>query len=256
MTLASIFFSYNTAEAAKYHPPARHGHQATTERQVGVPPGQRSNQSQARSRNASSSRQTATTRPHNVALDGHPPVYRTTPYRSVMTFSQRGLDRSQAQPTTTRISCVPYVKMVTGMNISGDGKMWWDNASGRYLRSIEPEPGSVMAFAASPGMSRGHVAVVRSVLNSRLITIDHANWGGPGIRSGSVMLGVQVSDVSENNDWSQVRVQTGHSAGNFGRIYAANGFIYNVPDYTATIAGRSRAMDEVAEAPPPRQRRN
>lgn len=128
------------------------------------------------------------------------------------------------------ISCVPYARQATGMNISGNGRDWWHNAAGRYARSSRPEPGAILSFPSSGGMRSGHVAVVSRVINSRLIEIDHANWGGPGIRRGSVMHGVDVMDVSENNDWTQVRVQVGWSNDNFGRAYPTHGFILNRPD--------------------------
>jgi len=131
---------------------------------------------------------------------------------------------------TAGISCVPYARQVTGMEISGNGRDWWYNAAGRYARSSRPEPGAILSFPASGGMRSGHVAVVSRVINSRLIEIDHANWGGPGIRRGSVMQGVDVMDVSANNDWTAVRVQVGWGNENFGRAYATHGFILNRRD--------------------------
>ena len=128
------------------------------------------------------------------------------------------------------ISCVPYARQVTGMEISGNGRDWWYNAAGRYARSSRPEPGAILSFPASGGMRSGHVAVVSRVINNRLIEIDHANWGGPGIRRGSIMQGVDVMDVSANNDWTQVRVQVGWSDENFGRPYSTHGVILNRPD--------------------------
>ncbi len=128
------------------------------------------------------------------------------------------------------ISCVPYARQASGMNISGNGRDWWHNAAGRYARSSRPEPGAILSFPSSGGMRSGHVAVVSRVINARLIEIDHANWGGPGIARGSVMHGVDVMDVSENNDWTQVRVQVGWSNANFGRAYPTHGFILNRPD--------------------------
>jgi surface antigen len=128
------------------------------------------------------------------------------------------------------VSCVPYARQVTGMEISGNGRDWWHNAAGRYARSSRPEPGAILSFPASGGMRSGHVAVVSRVINSRLIEIDHANWGGPGIHRGSVMRGVDVMDVSANNDWTEVRVQVGWNNENFGRPYPTHGFILNRTD--------------------------
>ncbi len=128
------------------------------------------------------------------------------------------------------ISCVPYARQVTGMDIRGNGRDWWHNAAGRYARSSRPEPGAVLAFPGSGAMRSGHVAVVSRVINSRQIEIDHANWGGPGIRRGSVMRGVSVIDVSDDNSWRQVRVQVGHDRSLHGRAYPTYGFIHNRAD--------------------------
>lgn len=152
---------------------------------------------------------------------------------------------------TGGLSCVPYVRMATGMNISGDARMWWHNAAATYARGQTPERGSVLAFMSSGGMSRGHVAVVSRVVNPRTIEIDHANWAGPGIRRGAVMRGVTVVDVSDRNDWTSVRVQVGHNADSFGRTYPTHGFIYNRPVGTRSLMAAGAATREVAEAPLP-----
>ena len=165
------------------------------------------------------------------------------------------------------VSCVPYARQATGMAISGNGGQWWYNAAGLYARSNRPEVGSIMAFPGSGGMRAGHVAVVERVVSSREILIHHANWGGPGIRRGSIMRGVSVIDASPNNDWSQVRVQVGYSNENYGRSYPVSGFIHNRPDTTggAMFAGTrlrggaaqaaSLQLEEVAEAPAARRSR-
>lgn len=157
------------------------------------------------------------------------------------------------------ISCVPYARSVTGMQISGNGGQWWYSAAGTYARGQRPEAGSILAFPGSGGMRRGHVAVVSKVHGPRHIEIDHANWGGPGIRRGTVMRNVDVIDVSERNDWTQVRVQVGWEQGNFGRSYPTYGFIYNRPDrgmmtaFTGTSPAAAQTvsarLEEVAELP-------
>ena len=109
----------------------------------------------------------------------------------------------------------------------------------------------MLAFAGQGRMTRGHVAVVSRVLDARTIHIDHANWGGPGIRSGSIMRGVEVQDVSDRNDWSAVRVQVGYDSSAFGRVNTTQGFIYNrtgAPTMTADAG--SRRFQEVAESRP------
>jgi hypothetical protein len=155
------------------------------------------------------------------------------------------------------ISCVPYARAVTGMQVTGNGGDWWGNAAGLYDRGQRPEPGSVMAFRATGGMTRGHVAVVRHIVGPREVRIDHANWGGPGIRRGSVMQDVSVIDVSDRNDWSEVRVQSGRDDTAFGRVYPTYGFIYNRPDdgvntgtaYAGLPLRRSVRYEQLAEMP-------
>jgi len=122
------------------------------------------------------------------------------------------------------ISCVPYARQVSGIEIPGNAWEWWYNAAGQYARGHQPEPGSVLAFRANGRMRLGHVAVVSEIVNAREVRIDHANWGG-----GGVAHGVVVVDVSEANDWSAVRVQVGNR-GDFGSVYPTYGFIYNRPD--------------------------
>jgi hypothetical protein len=99
-------------------------------------------------------------------------------------------------------------------------------------------------------MRSGHVAVVERVISPREVLIHHANWGGPGIRRGSIMRGVSVIDTSPNNDWTQVRVQVGHSAENYGRPYPVYGFIHNRPDTTGgtMMAGRAPLRVNAAQA--------
>lgn len=157
------------------------------------------------------------------------------------------------------LSCVPYARMVTGMEVSGNAAMWWYNAAGSYLRGNRPEPGSVLVFRATGGMRLGHVSVVERVVNSREILIHHSNWGGPGIRRGAVMRSVSVIDASDNNDWTAVRVQVGHDTANYGRTNPTYGFIHNRPDNGRTMradAGTTGSpvsgarFEEVAEAGP------
>lgn len=172
--------------------------------------------------------------------------------------AQAGKPQASAKPATRRpvvatggISCVPYVRMVTGMDISGNAHAWWGNAAGSYARGRTPEPGSVLAFRASGGMRSGHVAVVNRVISRREVLIDHANWEGPGIRKGTVMRGVSVIDASPENDWSMVRVQVGQSRGEYGRSYPTYGFIYNRRGGHMLAGAQTGQLEEVAEAPSP-----
>jgi surface antigen len=124
--------------------------------------------------------------------------------------------------TSKRVSCVPFARVRSGINLSGDAKAWWKNADGKYLRSHRPEAGNVMVFAGSRRLRSGHVAVVRSVVSNREIRIDHANW----MSDGRIYVNVSVIDVSPNNDWSKVRVWNGLGGGQIGtRVYPVSGFI-------------------------------
>ena len=130
-----------------------------------------------------------------------------------------------------RLQCVAYARGVTGIAISGNAGTWWHQAGGLYQRGKRPEPGAVLAFAPNGRMPLGHVAVVAGVINPREIVVDHANWGN----GGRVSRNVPVVDISDNNDWSAVRVALGQR-GNFGSIYPTFGFIYNRPDHGVMVA--------------------
>ncbi|WGW03295.1 CHAP domain-containing protein [Tropicibacter oceani] len=117
-----------------------------------------------------------------------------------------------------RVWCVPFARNASGVQIRGDAHTWWGKAKGLYDRSKTPQPGAVMAFASTKGMTRGHVAVVSKVVSPREIMIDHANW----VRN-KVSLGMSVIDVSERGDWSAVKVMS--TPGAYGKTYPVNGFI-------------------------------
>ena len=132
------------------------------------------------------------------------------------------------------LSCVPYARNASGITVAGNAWQWWDNAAGTYARGNVPEPGGVLDFRSTGRMRLGHVAVVTRVINSRVIEVDHANWAGRG-----VARGVPVLDVSENNDWTAVRVGLG-SGESFGNgIYPTYGFIYDRPDTAPMVTAIS-----------------
>ena len=132
------------------------------------------------------------------------------------------------------ISCVPFARAATGLDVKGNAHAWWDSAAGSYERGQRPEAGSVLNFRATGRMRLGHVAVVARVVDNRTIEIDHANWAGPGGGKGQVARGVPVIDVSEGNDWSAVQVGLG--GGGFGSVYPTYGFIYDRPDRGIMLA--------------------
>ncbi len=117
------------------------------------------------------------------------------------------------------ISCVPFARSDSGIEVAGNAWQWWDNAAGVYARGHVPEVGSVLNFEANRHMRLGHVAVVSRVISRREIEVDQANWP-----HGAISRSVPVVDVSERNDWTAVRVGIGGNS--FGSIYPTYGFIY------------------------------
>ncbi len=151
------------------------------------------------------------------------------------------------------ISCVPFARADSGIEVAGNAWQWWDNAAGTYARGSVPEPGAVLTFRSNGRMRLGHVAVVSRVINAREIEIDHANWWGPGMRGG-VAHNMPVVDVSENNDWTAVRVGLGDS-GAFGSVYPTYGFIYDRPDNGRMLVATSAPAPQPELNPAPRDLR-
>ncbi|MGC4251198.1 MAG: CHAP domain-containing protein [Sphingobium sp.] len=122
----------------------------------------------------------------------------------------------------TALQCVPYARIVSGVQIYGDALTWWDQAENRYQRGHEPRKGAVLAFRPAGPMTLGHVAVVSQVLGDRRILIRHANWSAPGAIEEDVM----AVDVSPAGDWSEVRVWHSPTGRMGARVNPTFGFIY------------------------------
>jgi surface antigen len=136
------------------------------------------------------------------------------------------LPRERAQASTENdgqapLQCVPYARAHSGIKIYGDAYTWWDKAAGKYPRGALPEPGAVMVLNNYAGPNRGHVAVVRRVMDGREIRVDHANW----LDDGSIYVNDPVQDASRDNDWSVVRVFNLKTGAWGGRLYPVQGFI-------------------------------
>ena len=70
------------------------------------------------------------------------------------------------------------------------------------------------------------------------------HWNSRGITRN-----IEVKDVSEDNDWSAVRVQLAHE-GTFGSIYPTHGFIYPRPDQGPIVEAAVHApMPDLGPAP-------
>ncbi len=142
------------------------------------------------------------------------------------------------------IQCVAFAKQDAGILISGNARDWWSNAAGVYERGSRPEAGSVLSFRENGRMPLGHVAVVSAIEDSRTIAIDQSHWNSSGITRD-----IEVKDVSENNDWSAVRVQLSRGS-TFGSIYPTHGFIYPRPDQGVMVANVTHAAMPVLDAAP------
>jgi surface antigen len=133
------------------------------------------------------------------------------------------------------LQCVPFAREASGIDIYGDAKYWWRKAAGKYPRTKRPQEGAVLVLKGYRTTRRGHVAVVKQILDERTIVVDHANWGNDG----RIYLSAPVRDVSPKNDWSQVKVWY-TPAGQWGqRTYRTRGFI--LP--TAAVASVAEAQD-------------
>ena len=123
-----------------------------------------------------------------------------------------------------KLQCVTYARRKSGIDLQGNAGDWWREAEGRYARGATPQPGAVLVFKPYR-QSPGHLAVVKSTANPRVIVVDHADW----LNDGYVHKSTPVLDVSEQGDWSQVRVWYSPGASWGLRVYAIHGFIYPVP---------------------------
>ena len=123
------------------------------------------------------------------------------------------------------LQCVPYAREHSGINLRGDAYTWWDKAAGVYARGSDPIIGSVIVLNGY-SRHRAHVAVVRRIVSPREIRIDHANWNDDG----SIYVNDPVVDVSENNDWTQVKVWNIRSGSWGTRTYHVQGFIGPGPE--------------------------
>ena len=152
---------------------------------------------------------------------------------------ERGTNHVETETGQTALQCVPYAREHSAIKIMGDANTWWDKAAGKYERGAQPAGGAVMVLFHYAASNSGHVAVVRRVVSSREIRIDHANW----LNDGSIYVNDPVVDVSAANDWSQVKVWNIKSGGWGVKVFPVQGFIGTGSSATP------RGSDDVA--PPP-----
>lgn len=130
------------------------------------------------------------------------------------------------------ISCVPYARARSGIQLQGDAWQWWEAAQGRYDRGRAPRVGSVLVIARTARNPSGHLAVVSRVVSSREIRVDHANWAS-GAARGRIATDQRIVDVSAGNDWTLVRVWYPR-INDFGTTaFPARGFVHGGTRYAA-----------------------
>ncbi|MFA7261914.1 MAG: CHAP domain-containing protein [Caulobacter sp.] len=122
--------------------------------------------------------------------------------------------------------CVPFARLLSGIQIYGDARTWWGQASGKYETGRDPRMGAVLTFKPTGRMQLGHVAVVSRLVTDRVIQITHANWSRIGGARGQIERDVTVIDVSPVGDWSMVKVWYDPIRDLGTTAYPTYGFIY------------------------------
>lgn len=136
------------------------------------------------------------------------------------------IDRDVYYPIKKQVQCVPYARQASGIEIYGDAHTWWHQAQGKnYQRGFKPQVGAVLVLSKTSRLRYGHLAVVKEVVDSRTIRVEHVNWGGDPKTRKVVYKSMPVRDVSRNNDWSQLRFWH-YASSTYGSVYKASGFIY------------------------------
>ncbi len=156
-----------------------------------------------------------------------------------------------AAQSSSYLQCVPYARQLSGIQIFGNARTWWDQSDGRYARGSTPRQGAVMVFKPHRSMRMGHVAYVSEVIDSRTVRLTHANWSRINGRRGQIERNVPAIDVSPNNDWSEVRVWYHSIQAPGGTHWPLHGFIYGAGDTgapSATEPARSKPSPEFLAA--------
>jgi surface antigen len=133
--------------------------------------------------------------------------------------------------------CVPFARLLSGIQIFGDAWTWWQQAAGHYEEGFAPRVGAVLCFKPTSRMRLGHVAVVTKLVTDRVVQITHANWSPINGSRGKIEENVTVIDVSPAGDWSEVKVWYDPNRDMGGSTYATHGFIY--PDAAAKMLASS-----------------
>lgn len=118
------------------------------------------------------------------------------------------------------LSCAPFARALSGVALHGEADGWWNAAADRYDRSEQPEIGAVLVLRRSDRLPSGHVAVVSRLLAPRQVLLIQANWVHDELTEDQLAI-----DVSERNDWTEVRMWWPLSNAMGSHTYPAYGFI-------------------------------
>ena len=140
------------------------------------------------------------------------------------------------------LQCVAYARAHSGIKLFGDAYTWWDQAAGKFERAAVPKEGWVMVLDGYSERARAHLAVVRSLVGSRQIKIDHANW----LNDGAIYVDDPVLDVSAENDWSAVRVWNIRTGAWGTRTYNVRGFIGPGPEEGEPLPEPDRTTEAIS----------
>jgi surface antigen len=136
--------------------------------------------------------------------------------------------------------CVPFARLMSGIQIFGDARTWWSQAAGKYDTGSTPKIGSVLSFKPTARMNLGHVAFVSQVLTDRVIQVTHANWSIIEGDRGQIEKDVTVVDVSPAGDWTEVKVWYDPIRDLGTSVYPTNGFIYQDAQATRIAVATSK----------------
>jgi len=136
--------------------------------------------------------------------------------------------------------CVPFARLMSGIQIFGDARTWWSQAVGKYDTGFVPRAGAVLCFKPTARMNLGHVAFVSQVLTDRVIQVTHANWSIIDGGRGQIEKDVTVVDVSPAGDWSQVKVWYDPIRDLGTTVYPTHGFIYQNNQAVTIAAATSK----------------
>jgi surface antigen len=136
--------------------------------------------------------------------------------------------------------CVPFARLMSGIQIFGDARTWWGQATGKYDTGFTPKAGAVLCFKPTGRMNLGHVAFVSQVLTDRVIQVTHANWSVMNGARGQIEKDVTVVDVSPEGDWSEVKVWYDPIRDLGTTVYPTHGFIYQNQQAVTIAAATSK----------------